>query len=147
MFASYEQLKPSLSEMNHIRMIRWGEQASDEDVERAAYGMIAARDAKEQFVHLRIFARSHEIALSWFEAEEDRETLGGFGMGLKDLWKRYPDERTEVLMLRTLYEKGPCSHCREEAVRRLIERHALTEEMRAECFYDSNYDIRELVNT
>jgi hypothetical protein len=206
-------VKPRLAEMNSYLFIKWGEQASNEDVERAAYGMIAARDAKEQLAHLRIFARrrfpldphvlvalvdveqervgfaavkalarithlavrelafrlvdtqakqrldaidllarnyqpgDHEIALSWFEAEEDRGTLHSFGTDLINFWKGHPDERTAVLMLRTLYEKGPCSYCRERAVRRLIERNALTEEMRAECVYDSNYDIRELVNT
>jgi hypothetical protein len=44
-----------------------------------------------------------------------------------------------------MYEKDPCSFCREHAVKRLIELDALTEQMRAECAYDANIDIRNLV--
>lgn len=87
----------------------------------------------------------HVIALRWFETEEDLETLHSFGMDLKDLWERYPDEETEVPMLLAMYERGPCSFCRERTVRRLIERGALTEELRLECSFDANGDIRDLV--
>jgi hypothetical protein len=66
-------------------------------------------------------------------------------MDLEGLWERYPEEGTEVPMLRTLYERGPCSFCRERTVRRLIERGALTEELGLECSYDANNDIRNLV--
>jgi hypothetical protein len=62
-----------------------------------------------------------------------------------DFWKGHPDEETEVLMLRSLYEKGPCSVCREGVVKRLIERGALPDELRAECAGDANSDIRDLV--
>jgi asparagine synthetase A len=64
----------------------------------------------------------HVIALRWFETEKDLETLHSLGMDLKDLWERHPDEETEVPMLLALYERGPCSFCRERPVRRLIER-------------------------
>jgi hypothetical protein len=87
----------------------------------------------------------HVIALRWFETEEDLETLHSFGMDLKDLWERHPDEETEVPMLLAMYERGPCSFCRERTVRRLIERGALTEELRLECSFDANGDIRDLV--
>jgi hypothetical protein len=70
----------------------------------------------------------HVIALRWFETEEDLETLHSLGMDFKDLWERYPDEETEVPMLLALYERGPCSFCRERTVHRLIERRALTED-------------------
>jgi hypothetical protein len=43
-----------------------------------------------------------------------------------------------------LYERGPCSFCRERTVHRLIERGALTEELRLECSFDANGDIRDL---
>ena len=67
------------------------------------------------------------------------------GMDLTDFWERHPDEESEVSMLRALYELGPCSFCREGAVRRLIERNALTEQMRVECAYDANDEIRKLI--
>ena len=65
-------------------------------------------------------------------------------MDFKELWERYPDEETEVPMLLALYERGPCSFCRERTVHRLIERGALTEELRLECSFDANGDIRDL---
>jgi hypothetical protein len=49
-------------------------------------------------------------------------------------------------MLLALYEKGPCSFCRKTAVWRLMERGALTGELRAECVWDANDEIRELVS-
>jgi hypothetical protein len=48
-------------------------------------------------------------------------------------------------MSRTLYEKGPCSCCREFAVRRLMECNAVTEDLRVECAYDCNVKVRRLV--
>jgi hypothetical protein len=209
--APYEQLKPKLPEMTFTWITSWGERASDEEVERAAHGLIAARDPKVQFAHLRIFARrrfpldiqvllglvevdqepvalaaakalsqithpavrelafrlvdtrapgrrgaielvgrnfqpgDHAVALGWFKAEQDLEARHSMGMDLTDFWERHPDEESEVSMLRALYELGPCSFCREGAVRRLIERNALTEQMRVECAYDANDEIRKLI--
>ncbi len=87
----------------------------------------------------------HAIALRWFEAEDDPETLHAFGIDLLKFWQRHPDEETEIPMLRAMYEKGPCSFCRERVVRRLIARGALTGELRSECAFDANRDIRELI--
>jgi hypothetical protein len=87
----------------------------------------------------------HELVLGWFEAEEDHEVRHSFGIDLRNFWKQHPDEKTEVRMLLSMYEKDPCSFCREHAVRRLIELDALTEQLRAECAYDANSDIRNLV--
>ena len=63
--------------------------------------------------------RTHEIVLSWFEAEEGsprtaflRETwtCGNSGNNIKT-------KTTEVrMLLRSLYEKGPCSFCRESVL-------------------------------
>lgn len=209
--ATYEQLKPKLPEMAFTWITSWGERASDADLDRAALGLAAARNPKDRYAHLRIFARrrfpldiqlllsladveqecvglgalkalsqitdpavrqlafrlvemrakwrgeaiellaqnfmpgDHAVALRWFEAEEELETQHALGMDLTDLWERYPDEESEVPMLRALYERGPCSFCREKTVRRLIERRALIEELWSECSYDANDEIRELV--
>ena len=87
----------------------------------------------------------HAIALRWFETEEDLDTLHSLGMDLEDLWEKHPDKDTEVPMLRAMYERGPCSICREGTVRRLIERNATTEDVLMECSYDANDHIRDLV--
>ena len=209
--ANYEQLKPKLSEMTSGWIESWGERANVAQLDHAARGLAAARSPKEQYAHLRIFARrpfpldiqllfslvdveeerlglvatsalsqivhpdvrqlafrlvetraqwrgeavellarnfkpgDHAIPLRWFAAEDDLETLHSFGMDLTDLWERYPDEETEVPMLLTLYERGPCSFCREGTIRRLIERETLTEELRLECSFDANGNICDLV--
>jgi hypothetical protein len=207
----YEQLWNEFPTNKPYLLWKWGERASDEELELAAKGLIAAENSKQQLAHLRIFARrrfpldvnallalvdieedrlggaavkalthvphpavrdlafrlmdtqamwrghaidlvaqnyqdgDHRIVLRWFQEEEDRETLHSLGMDLIDFWKRHPDEETEVPMLRSLYEKGPCSFCREAAVRRLLERGELADQLRAECAWDSNSDIRNLV--
>ena len=210
MNATYEQMKPKLPEMTSGWITSWGARANDAELHQAARGLAAARSPKDQYAHLRIFARrlfpldiqlrqfgrcgagargigrykrpleithpevrqlafrlvetrakwrsdavellarnfrpgDHAIALRWFEAEEDPETLHSLGMDLTNLWERYPDEETEVPMLLAMYERGPCSFCREKTVRRLVERGALTEELRLECSYDANGDVRDLV--
>jgi len=208
---SYDQLKPNLPKMPIFRIARWGERASDADLEQAAHGLAEARDAKEQHAHLRIFGSrrfpldpglllnlavvdeewvghaavialsrvtdprvrelafrlvetrakqrglaidllaqnfepgDHSIVLGWFEAEDDEEALHSMGMDLKGFWKRHPSDETEVSMFRALYERGPCSFCRERSVSRLIARNELPEDWRAECAFDANDDIRELV--
>jgi hypothetical protein len=209
---SYQQLFKEWPGNKPYLLWKWGEQASDQELELAANGLIAAQDSKHQLAHLRIFARrrfpldvhtllalvdveedrvgfaamktlthvvhpavrtlafrlmdaramcrgdaidliaqnyepgDHRIVLRWFQEEDDRETRHSLGLDLIDFWKRHPDEETEVLMLQSLYEKGPCSFCRGSAVRRLIERGALPDELRAECAWDANNDIRDLVN-
>ncbi len=208
---SYAELLKNITQNQPDLLWKWGEQASDQELELAARGLIAARDPKDQLRHVRIFTRrrfplspnalfalaeveeervglwavralahvtdptvrelafrlvksdlwwrgnpiallnknvepgDHETVLVWFEAADDREVRHTLGMGLEEFWKQHPDEKTEARMLQSLYEKDPCSHCRERAVKRLIELDALTEQMRAECAYDANSDIRNLV--
>ncbi len=208
---SYADMLYTIPASKTFLLLKWGQQASDQELELAARGLIAARDRKEQLRHLRIFSRrrypldpvtlidladveeervgfwavralahvtdsavrdvafrlvnsdlkwrgeaiallnknfapgDHDIVLRWFEAEADREPRHAFGKDLEKFWEQHPDETTEVRMLRSLYERDPCSHCRYNAVRRIIELDALTEQMRTECAYDANDDIRELV--
>jgi hypothetical protein len=121
----------------------------DPAVRKVAFQLVETR-AKWRGQAIELLTRNfrpgdHAIALRWFEAEEDPETQHSLGMDLIRLWERYPDKETEVPMLRALYERGPCSFCREKAVRRLIECGALTEELRLECSYDANDEIRDLI--
>ncbi|MCM1508131.1 MAG: hypothetical protein NC177_13530 [Ruminococcus flavefaciens] len=44
-----------------------------------------------------------------------------------------------------VYEKSMCSCCRESAVEELIRRNLFTEEIKSECSWDCNNDIRKLV--
>jgi hypothetical protein len=87
----------------------------------------------------------HEIVLRWFEDEEDRAIRHDFGIDLRGFWKDHPDPATECGMMFALYEKGPCSACRELVLSRLIELNALPDSIREECAYDANEDIRRLV--
>jgi hypothetical protein len=87
----------------------------------------------------------HDIALRWFENESDRHTRHWMGMDLRSFWKRHPDPAGEIRMLSSLYERGPCSFCREYVVRRLLELESLSASIRAECAYDANDEVRSLV--
>ena len=69
----------------------------------------------------------------------------GLGIDLRKCWKRHPEPASEVRMLRALYEKGPCSFCREFLLSRLIELDSLPADLRAECAFDANEDVRLLV--
>lgn len=44
-----------------------------------------------------------------------------------------------------VYENSLCSHCRKNAVEELIKKGVFPVEFRRECQYDSNLDIRQLV--
>lgn len=76
---TYEQLKPKLAEMVFTWIGSWGERASDVEIERAAHGLVAAREPKDQLAHLRIFARRHfplDIQILLRLVEVDRERVG-----------------------------------------------------------------------
>jgi hypothetical protein len=68
----------------------------------------------------------HDTVVNWFETEEDIETLHREGQSLVDFWKNHPSDGLYTRMLCSLYEKGPCSFCRERAVASLLERGALS---------------------
>jgi hypothetical protein len=89
----------------------------------------------------------HDIVVNWFETEEDIETLHREGQSLVNFWKNHPSDGLYTRMLCSLYEKGPCSFCRERAVASLLERGALPENVRAECEWDANSEIRELISS
>jgi hypothetical protein len=91
-------------------------------------------------------SNDHETVMRWFENEPDRDARHRMQMDLDKFWEQHADATSEVRMLHLLYEKGPCSFCREYDVRRLLELNALSPSQRAECAYDANEDIRELVS-
>jgi hypothetical protein len=87
----------------------------------------------------------HRLVLRWFRDEQDPDSRHALGLDLRAFLERHPDEETRVPMLIALYEHGPCSFCREDAVKRLLELNALSSELRTECAWDANFDIRDLV--
>lgn len=87
----------------------------------------------------------HDVALRWFLQEEDRGARHTLEMALQRFWVDHREDPTELPMLLALYEKGPCSMCREFVVARLIELGSLPDEIREECAYDANDDVRRLV--
>jgi hypothetical protein len=123
-------------------------QITHPSVRELAFRLINAR-AKWRGEAVELLLRNfrpgdHEIALRWFEAEDDEEARHSVGSDLLELCEMHPD-KAEPSLMRALYEKGPCSFCRKQAVEKLIELNALGEDLRTECAYDSNDDIRELV--
>jgi hypothetical protein len=66
------------------------------------------------------------------------------GLGLKDLYAVHPTPAVADIFL-GLYERGPCSLCRTNFVRRLIESAALPEWKRREAAHDADPDTRAAV--
>ena len=87
----------------------------------------------------------HEIVLRWFENETDRDASHRMEIDLEKFCRHHPDSVAERAVLLSLYERGPCSFCREGVLQRLIELDALSPELRRECEFDANEDIRQLV--
>ena len=88
----------------------------------------------------------HATVMRWFETEPHRDARHRMQMDLEKFWEQHADATSEVRMLHLLYEKGPCSFRREFTVSRLLELNALSPSQRAECAYDANDDIRDLVS-
>ncbi|MEQ1885588.1 MAG: hypothetical protein ABL967_11040 [Bryobacteraceae bacterium] len=87
----------------------------------------------------------HQIALQWFEAETDSEVLHSMEIDIRELWTSVPNAENEIQMLHACYERGLCSHCREFVVKRWINLGNFPDDLRAECEFDCNEDIRKLV--
>jgi hypothetical protein len=52
---SYEQLRRELPVLKRSRLWAWGKHAGEDELERAAQGLISAQDPADQMAHLRIF--------------------------------------------------------------------------------------------
>lgn len=103
------------------------------------------RDSRAEVIPSDFRRGDHQEALRRFEQEEDPVARHQMGKGLRALWEAHPDPDSEPRMLRLLYELGPCSMCREFVVARLIELGVMTEELRAECAFDANDEVRKMV--
>ena len=119
-------------------------------VRKLAFRLVETR-SELRLEAIDLLARNYQPSdrktmLRWFEEEQEPQILHSYAMDMEDFWKAHPDEESEAPMLLALYQKGPCSFCREGVVRRLIELQAFTEELKAECAYDANDDIRDLMD-
>jgi hypothetical protein len=76
---------------------------------------------------------------------QDVAEIHSLGFGVLDFYKAHPHPESEARIMLTLYEKKPCTQCREDFVDRLIALNALPDWMREECQYDANPDIRSKV--
>lgn len=155
--------RPFPLEISFLVELAW---SANEDVAFAAAVALAqnahplVREAAFELVDSRLVGREfaiamldrnfetgdHEIVLSWFENELDRDLRHRMQMDLTSFWEGHAQAVGERRMLYSIYEKGPCSFCREFVVRRLIELDAVTAPMRAECTHDANEDVRLLVS-
>jgi len=72
----------------------------------------------------------------------DIESYHDLGYSVQDVFKQHPDPDAAQTLL-NIYNYGPCSTCRRNILLMLKSIDAL-DEIKAECLYDSNEDIREL---
>jgi hypothetical protein len=97
---------------------------------------------------IRLLARNYEpgdgaLLESLLPTAGDLDMLHGIGLDLLEITAETKDsEFTNSLLW--LYEHGPCSMCRENAVQYLVEMKTAPEELLAECLWDCNDDTRKL---
>lgn len=83
---------------------------------------------------------------AWCDSEQDSGTVNAFDRSLRDFFSAHPNPETEIRLLKNMYEKEPCAHCRSSVVERLLEMNGLTDALRNECRQDSYADTRALVD-
>lgn len=83
---------------------------------------------------------------AWCDSEQDSGTVNAFDRSLRDFFSAHPNPETEIRLLKNMYEKEPCAHCRSSVVERLLEMNGLTDALRIECRQDSYADTRALVD-
>jgi hypothetical protein len=97
---------------------------------------------------IRLFAKNYEpgdsdLLASVLPTEGDADTLHGIGLDLLTVVGEVKKPELANTLF-WLYEHGPCSMCRENAVRYLIEMKALGRDMAEECLWDCCEDTRDL---
>lgn len=83
---------------------------------------------------------------AWCDSEQNPGAINAFDRSLRNFFAAHPNPEIEMRLLKKMYEKEPCAHCRSTIVERLIEVNALTDALKQECKYDSYTDTRALVN-
>ena len=90
-------------------------------------------------------SEDEELILSMLEnvdiTYEDKSQWHSIGSTILDSYKILPES-----ILLWMYESTLCSWCRKSLIEDLIELGYITDEIRNECMWDADLDIRELVN-
>ena len=73
--------------------------------------------------------------------EHDRDGLHAIGFSALRVLEAYPKPENAAALF-TLYERGPCSECRERCVDQLHALEAAPDWLVQECRFDANTDIR-----
>lgn len=77
--------------------------------------------------------------------QENENTLHWGGMDVINVFERNPLKELAKCLL-WVYEKTPCTHCREQAVKLLIDNKLLPSDVLYECQYDCVEDIRVMAH-
>ena len=80
-------------------------------------------------------------------AASHREASHTLGYGIRSVFDVHRSSQELVPALRLAYQYGPCSMCREHFVAALLRLGALPDELRAECHWDANEEVRRLVSS
>jgi hypothetical protein len=75
----------------------------------------------------------------------DPDALHSLGFCATDFYAAHPEPASQARVMLALYERNPCSGCRDSSVEQLLALDAIPEWMRAECAFDSNLEVRKLV--
>ncbi len=121
----------------------------DEKIRRLALRLVES-DASNRMYAIDLLIKNfregdHTRVAAWWDAENEINTLQSFGSSLVNFLIAHPDPATEKALLRKIYERQPCAHCRCSVVERILVVDGLTAELRRECELDSYPEIRDLV--
>jgi hypothetical protein len=135
----------------HERIARWSIQAisqfQEPSVRNLGFTLIQAHHHVGDA--LDIFIRNYQAGDDRYLADllaraEEKDLLHAIGFGLNDIFIAHPNPTVEAIFL-DLYERGPCSLCRERFVERLLDINCLPSWMETETQYDANPNIHQTI--
>jgi hypothetical protein len=146
----WRALLPLVSHKNE-RVARWTIQQlgyfRDPDLRQLGFDLIAksyyTSDAVELFTE-NFRDGDEQFFAALLERTTDQDGLHAIGLSISEVFERNPRKETAKLFV-DLYERGPCSICREHFVERLIEIEQMPAWMIAEGRHDSNDGIRSSI--
>lgn len=136
---------------SHERIARWSIQAISQfqqpRVRELGFTLIDAHHHVGDA--LDIFIRNYQAGDERYLADllartADKDSLHAIGFGLNDIFEAHPNSDVAAIFL-DLYERGPCSLCRERFVERLLDIDRLPVWMEAETRYDANPNIHQII--
>jgi hypothetical protein len=138
---------------SHERIARWSIQAISQfqhpTARELGFTLIQAQhhvsDALDVFIHNYQSGDDRYLA-ALLAQTVDTDALHDLGFGLNDIFAAHPTLAAEDIFV-SLYERGPCSLCRERFVQRLIEIDRIPSWMERETRYDANPEIHQAITT